>query len=91
MKVNFKVQHQILAGLKYLQVVKRHGLSQKTQEMIGSYGPNTSEKPVHEKTCTELILVHVLLLVMLTCCSRRRRGSKWYACTRTLQRRVQVC
>jgi Rho GDP-dissociation inhibitor len=37
MKVQFKVQHQILSGLKYLQVVKRHGLSQKEQEMLVCY------------------------------------------------------
>lgn len=36
MKVQFKVQHQVLSGLKYVQVVKRHGLSQKQQEMIVS-------------------------------------------------------
>lgn len=49
MKVNFKVQHQVLSGLKYLQVVKRMGLSNKHQEMIGSYGPSTKEKPFYEK------------------------------------------
>jgi hypothetical protein len=36
MTVRFKVQHQILAGLKYLQVVKRFSISSKTQEMIVS-------------------------------------------------------
>jgi Rho GDP-dissociation inhibitor len=36
MKVCFKVQHDVLAGLKYVQVVKRMGLSQKQQEMIVS-------------------------------------------------------
>jgi Rho GDP-dissociation inhibitor len=51
MKVKFKVQNQILPGMKYIQVVKRMGISSKTQEMIGSYGPNTSEKPFYEKTC----------------------------------------
>lgn len=49
MKVTFKVQHQILAGLKYLQVVKRGVLSDKHQEMIGSYGPSTVDKPFYEK------------------------------------------
>ncbi len=34
MSVRFKVQHQILSGMKYLQVVKRMGISNKTQEMI---------------------------------------------------------
>jgi len=49
MKVRFKVQHQILSGMKYVQVVKRMAVSQKTQEMIGSYGPNTTDKPEYEK------------------------------------------
>lgn len=34
MKVTFKVQHGILSGLKYVQVVKRGPLRQKDQEMI---------------------------------------------------------
>ncbi|KAK4988375.1 rho GDP dissociation inhibitor [Elasticomyces elasticus] len=71
MKATFKVQHQILSGLKYVQVVKRGPISNKMQEMIvlitlsilfghrqrtagltitqGSYSPNTSDKPIHEK------------------------------------------
>lgn len=36
MKARFKVQHQILSGLKYVQVVKRMGISNKMQEMIVS-------------------------------------------------------
>ena len=51
MKVKFRVQRQILSGLKYLQVVKRAGISQKEQEMIGSYGPSTKENPHYEKKC----------------------------------------
>lgn len=34
MKVRFRVQNQVLAGLKYLQVTKRGPLSHKLQEMI---------------------------------------------------------
>jgi Rho GDP-dissociation inhibitor len=34
MKVKFKVQHQILSGLKYLQVAKRMGMGVKDQEML---------------------------------------------------------
>jgi len=49
MKARFKVQHQILSGLKYVQVVKRMGVSNKMQEMIGSYSPNTTDKPEYEK------------------------------------------
>lgn len=43
MKTAFRVQHQILSGMKYLQVVKKMGLSNKTQEMIVSYlvGPDS--------------------------------------------------
>ncbi|KAF2873884.1 Rho GDP-dissociation inhibitor 2 [Massariosphaeria phaeospora] len=48
MKATFKVQHEILSGLKYVQVVKR-GMSHKMQEMMGSYGPSTEEKPFYEK------------------------------------------
>jgi Rho GDP-dissociation inhibitor len=36
MKARFKVQHQILSGLKYVQVVSRMGLKSKMQEMIVS-------------------------------------------------------
>ncbi|CAF9928383.1 MAG: hypothetical protein HETSPECPRED_006820 [Heterodermia speciosa] len=50
MKANFKVQHDVLSGLKYLQVVKRKGIRVgKDEEMIGSYPPNTEEKPIYEK------------------------------------------
>ncbi|CDH51697.1 rho-gdp dissociation inhibitor [Lichtheimia corymbifera JMRC:FSU:9682] len=42
MKVKFRVQHEVVSGLKYLQVVKRKGVRvDKTEEMIGSYGPAT--------------------------------------------------
>jgi hypothetical protein len=34
MKAQFKVQHEILAGLKYLQKVSRVGISSKMQEMM---------------------------------------------------------
>lgn len=59
MKVRFKVQHQILSGMKYLQVVKRMGISSKSQEMIGSYGPNTSEKPYYEKKCKTCVACQI--------------------------------
>jgi len=49
MKARFVVQHQILSGMKYVQVVKRMGVSNKMQEMIGSYSPNTIDKPEYEK------------------------------------------
>ena len=34
MKARFKVQHQILSGMKYVQVVSRMGVKSKMQEMI---------------------------------------------------------
>ena len=34
MKARFKVQHQILSGMKYVQVVSRMGVKNKMQEMI---------------------------------------------------------
>ncbi|EGP84719.1 unnamed protein product [Zymoseptoria tritici ST99CH_1A5] len=49
MKARFRVQHQILSGMKYVQVVSRAGLKNKSQEMIGSYSPNTTDKPEYEK------------------------------------------
>jgi len=50
MKANFKVQHDVLSGLKYLQVVKRKGIRVgKDEEMLGSYPPNTVDKPSYEK------------------------------------------
>lgn len=49
MKATFTVQHEVLSGLKYVQVLKRKGLRVgKDEEMIGSYPPNTTDKPVHE-------------------------------------------
>ncbi|KAG0169051.1 hypothetical protein DFQ28_007723 [Apophysomyces sp. BC1034] len=39
-KVKFRIQHDIVAGLKYLQVVKRGGFRvDSSKDMIGSYGP----------------------------------------------------
>lgn len=48
MKASFVVQRDVLSGLKYVQVVKRRGIRvSKDQEMIGSYPPNTTDKPLH--------------------------------------------
>jgi len=48
-KATFKVQHDILTGLKYIQLVKRKGIRVgKDQEMLGSYAPNTVDKPSYE-------------------------------------------
>ncbi|KAL2221869.1 rho-gdp dissociation inhibitor [Thermoascus aurantiacus ATCC 26904] len=49
-RVVFQVHHEVLSGLKYLQVVKRKGIRvSKDEEMLGSYAPNTTEKPFYEK------------------------------------------
>lgn len=51
-KAVFQVQHEVLSGLKYLQVVKRKGIRvSKDEEMLGSYAPNTVDKPTYEKKC----------------------------------------
>lgn len=52
MTAKFKVQHEILSGLHYVQIVKRKGIRvSKDQEMIGSYAPNTEQNPVYTKRC----------------------------------------
>lgn len=43
MKAQFKVQHEILAGLKYLQKVTRMGVSNKMQEMMVGNKRGTSK------------------------------------------------
>ncbi|PVH83561.1 putative Rho GDP-dissociation inhibitor [Cadophora sp. DSE1049] len=54
MTAKFKVQHEILSGLHYVQIVKRKGIRvSKDQEMIGSYAPNTDKTPVHTKAFAE--------------------------------------
>lgn len=57
MKAVFKVQHEILAGLKYLQVVKRMGVSHKMQEMmVSSTGiPPSCELLRIAANCCELL------------------------------------
>jgi Rho GDP-dissociation inhibitor len=41
LKVVFKIQNEVVSGLKYLHVVKRAGIKvDKVEEMIGSYGPS---------------------------------------------------
>ncbi|KAI9889623.1 MAG: hypothetical protein M1814_005131 [Vezdaea aestivalis] len=50
MRVKFKVRHEIISGLKYIQVVKRGGVKvSKLQEMIGSYAPNNPAEPIYKK------------------------------------------
>ncbi|EHK17963.1 uncharacterized protein TRIVIDRAFT_111588 [Trichoderma virens Gv29-8] len=50
MSAEFKVQHEILSGLHYVQVVKRGPVRvSKDSEMIGSYAPNTDKQPTYIK------------------------------------------
>ncbi|KAI6247495.1 Rho GDP-dissociation inhibitor [Erysiphe necator] len=54
MTAKFKVQHEILSGLHYVQIVKRKGIRvSKDQEMIGSYAPNTDKNPFYTKRFAE--------------------------------------
>jgi len=54
MVATFKVQHEILSGLHYVQVVKRKGIKvSKDSEMIGSYAPNTDKQPLYTKKFQE--------------------------------------
>ncbi|KAI9228712.1 MAG: immunoglobulin E-set [Piptocephalis tieghemiana] len=47
LKIRFRVQHEVVSGLKYLQIVKRKGIRvDRAEEMIGSYGP---AEEVYEK------------------------------------------
>ena len=50
MKASFVVQHEVLSGLKYVQVLRRKNIRVgKDEEMIGSYAPNTTDRPLHVK------------------------------------------
>ncbi|KAK4126423.1 E set domain-containing protein [Parathielavia appendiculata] len=56
MSAQFKVQHEILSGLHYVQVIKRKGIripGGKSDEMIGSYAPNTDKTPFYTKKFAE--------------------------------------
>ncbi|KAJ2978889.1 hypothetical protein NUW58_g7351 [Xylaria curta] len=54
MVASFRVQHEILSGLQYVQIVKRKGIRvSKDSEMLGSYAPNTDKQPVYTKRFQE--------------------------------------
>ncbi|CAK7274685.1 rho GDP dissociation inhibitor [Sporothrix epigloea] len=54
MVATFKVQHEVLSGLRYVQVVKRKGVRvSKDSEMLGSYAPNTNKQPLYTKRFQE--------------------------------------
>ncbi|KAJ5397807.1 Rho GDP-dissociation inhibitor [Penicillium cosmopolitanum] len=53
-KVAFQVNHEVLSGLKYVHAVKRKGIRvSKDEEMLGSYAPSTTVKPIYEKQFQE--------------------------------------
>ncbi|TGJ85413.1 hypothetical protein E0Z10_g3371 [Xylaria hypoxylon] len=54
MVASFRVQHEILSGLQYVQTVKRKGIRvSKDSEMLGSYAPNTDKQPLYSKRFQE--------------------------------------
>lgn len=49
LKITFKVQHEIITGLRYVQYIKKAGIAvDKIDDHLGSYAPNTKTKPVYE-------------------------------------------
>jgi len=45
-RITFKVNHSIISGVKYIQVVKRSGIKvDKLEQMLGSYGPSPTGEP----------------------------------------------
>ncbi|KAI6003869.1 immunoglobulin E-set [Pisolithus albus] len=45
-RITFKVNHSIISGVRYIQVVKRAGVRvEKMEQMLGSYGPSPDGKP----------------------------------------------
>lgn len=53
--VKFRVQHEIITGLKYLHSVKKAGIRvDKVEEPLGLYAPNTTDKPYYERKFPEV-------------------------------------
>ncbi|KAG2077559.1 E set domain-containing protein [Suillus decipiens] len=45
-RITFKVNHSIISGARYIQVVKRSGIKvDKLEQMLGSYGPHPQGQP----------------------------------------------
>ncbi|KAF9263547.1 rho GDP-dissociation inhibitor [Marasmius fiardii PR-910] len=45
-RIHFRVNHSIISGVRYIQVVKRTGIKvDKLEQMLGSYGPSPDGKP----------------------------------------------
>lgn len=55
LNIKFRVQHEIITGLKYLHLIKKAGIRvDKLDEPLGSYAPNTTDKPYYEKSFQEI-------------------------------------
>ncbi|KAK6455662.1 immunoglobulin E-set [Scheffersomyces xylosifermentans] len=53
--IKFRVQHEIITGLKYLHSIKKSGIRvEKVEEPLGSYAPNTKDKPYYERKFAEV-------------------------------------
>ncbi|QLL31616.1 hypothetical protein HG536_0B04800 [Torulaspora globosa] len=49
LRITFKVQHEIITGLRYVQYIKKAGIAvDKIDDHLGSYAPNTKTKPFYE-------------------------------------------
>lgn len=49
LRITFKVQHEIITGLRYVQYIKKAGIAvDKIDDHLGSYAPNTKQKPFYE-------------------------------------------
>ncbi|KAI0775969.1 rho GDP-dissociation inhibitor [Trametes elegans] len=45
-RINFRVNHSIISGVRYIQVAKRSGIKvDKLEQMLGSYGPHPKGEP----------------------------------------------
>lgn len=48
LRIKFKVQHEIVTGIKYIQSIKKAGIRvDKVEDPLGSYPPSTKEKPFY--------------------------------------------
>lgn len=55
LRVRFRIQHDIVTGLRYLQAVKKAGITlDKLDEPCGSFAPSTKDKPYYEKEFPEV-------------------------------------
>ncbi|CAB4252215.1 similar to Saccharomyces cerevisiae YDL135C RDI1 Rho GDP dissociation inhibitor involved in the localization and regulation of Cdc42p and Rho1p [Maudiozyma barnettii] len=49
LRITFKVQHEIITGLRYVQYIKKAGIAvDKIDDHLGSYAPSTKTKPYYE-------------------------------------------